>query len=134
LQLAALTGQVAALASRAVADVSLADPGSVASLLGALREAGATGQVATLASRAVADARLDNLPSSVNMLRAAAFLLEALREAGGSAQAAELVERLPRAGMFHLFYEQEGGGEDKFRFGREADGRPAKPWAWTDLG
>jgi hypothetical protein len=52
---------------------------------------------------------------------------------GGRAQAAELIERLPAAGMFQLFCEQEGHAE-KFRFGREADGRPAKRWAWTDLG
>jgi len=38
------------------------------------------------------------------------------------------------AAMFELFRRQEGR-QDRFRFGREADGSPAKPWAgmiWTD--
>jgi hypothetical protein len=34
--------------------------------------------------------------------------------------------------MFQLFLEQEGN-QDRFRFGREADGSPAKPWNWEDL-
>jgi hypothetical protein len=51
-----------------------------------------------------------------------AELLGALREAEASAQAAELIERLPAAGQFHLFCEQEGR-EDQFRFGRGAGGR-----------
>ena len=58
-------------------------------------------------------------------------LLDSLRKAGARAQAAELIERLPAAGLFQLFSEQ-GGGE-QFRFGREADGHLAKPWAWKDL-
>jgi hypothetical protein len=52
-------------------------------------------------------------------------LLEALRAAEAGAHAARLVERLPAAGQFQLFCGQEGHGEE-FRFGREADGRPAK--------
>jgi hypothetical protein len=155
-------GQVTTSASQAVADVSLDDPGAVASLLDQLREAeaddqitilldrdpaahasmdnlrgvalllaalraaGADGQVATLASRSAAHVSLDD-PGAV------ASLLAALREAGASAQAAELVQRLPAAGLFGLFCMEEGRAE-QFRFGREADGRPAKPWAWTDLG
>jgi hypothetical protein len=43
-----------------------------------------------------------------------------------------LANRLPGAGMFKLFREQ-GGRQDQFRFGREADGSPAKPWDWEDL-
>jgi len=34
--------------------------------------------------------------------------------------------------MFELFREQEDR-QDRFRFGREADGRPAGPWGWEDL-
>jgi len=34
--------------------------------------------------------------------------------------------------MFGLFLEQSGAA-DQFRFGREADGTPAAPWAWEDL-
>src|SRR5262245_59424223 len=154
-------GQVTTLASHAVADVSPDDPGAVASLLGALRAAGADGEVATLASRAAAHASLDNpgaVASLLDQLReagaddqittlldrdpaahaslgdpgAVASLLGALREAGARAQAAELIERLPAAGLFGLFCMEEGRAE-QFRFGREADGRPAKRWAWTDL-
>jgi hypothetical protein len=51
------------------------------------------------------------------------ILLGALREAGAPAQAAELIERLPAAGMFQLFLNEEVRGE-QFWFGREADGRP----------
>jgi hypothetical protein len=39
---------------------------------------------------------------------------------------------LPAAGMF-LFLNEEVRGE-QFWFGREADGRPAGRWGWTDLG
>jgi hypothetical protein len=59
-----------------------------------------------------------------------------LLETGSRAQAAELIERFPAAGqflIFRLFYMLESR-EDQFQFGREADGRPAKRWAWTDLG
>jgi hypothetical protein len=104
----------------------LHNPEAVAWLLRALRDAGASEQVTTLASRAAADARLDNL-------HAADQLLGELHQAGASAQAAELTERLPAAGLFNLFLRQEGR-DSQFRFGREADGRPAKPWGWTDLG
>jgi hypothetical protein len=34
--------------------------------------------------------------------------------------------------MFELFREQESR-QDRFRFGREADGSPAEPWGWEDL-
>jgi hypothetical protein len=99
----------------------------VASLLDALREAGATSQVTALLDRdPAAHASLDK-PHIVRRL------LDTLLEARTSAQAAELIERLPAAGMFQLFCAQEGRGEE-FRFGRETDGRPAKQWAWTDLG
>ena len=114
----------------AAAHASLDNPVAVAGLLGALREAGATGQVAALATRAAAHASLDEPDADRDGV---AVLLGALREAGASTQAAELIERLPAAGQFRLFCRQEAG-EGEFRFGREADGRPAKPWAWTDLG
>jgi ribosomal protein L10 len=123
---AGATGQITTLLKRDPAGhASLDDSCDVAALLRALSEAGATSQVTTLADRAAAHVSLDN-PAGV------AALLSVLGEAGASAQAAGLVERLPAAGMFHLFCEQEGR-EEQFRFGREADGRPAKRWAWTDL-
>ena len=57
-----------------------------------------------------------------------AILLGSLREAGAEQQTA----RLPAAGMFGLFLEQEGRS-DQFRFGREPDGTPAAPWDSDDL-
>ena len=59
-------------------------------------------------------------------------LLDGLREAGAEQQATALTGRLPGAGLFELFLKQEGR-QDRFRFGREADGSPAGPWAWEDL-
>lgn len=92
-----------------------------------VRAAGATSQVTILLGRhPAAHTSLDN-PGAV------AGLIGALRDAEATSQAAELIERLPAAGQFQLFCEQEGRGE-KFRFGRSADGRPAGRWAWTDLG
>ena len=35
--------------------------------------------------------------------------------------------------LFYLFCQQEDRAE-QFRFGRQADSRPATRWAWTDLG
>jgi hypothetical protein len=61
-----------------------------------------------------------------------AELLGRLREAGAQEQVTALTDRLPEAGMFELFREQEGH-QDRFRFGREADGSPAEPWSWDDL-
>ena len=63
----------------------------------------------------------------------AAVLLDSLRAAGAHEQAAALASRLPAAGMFGLFTEQDGLA-DQFRFGREADGTPAAPWDLEDLG
>jgi hypothetical protein len=133
-------GQVAALAHRAAAQASLDEPYKVAGLLGALRAAGATGQIATLLDRdPAAHVSLDD-PGGGELRVAASFerfgvaeLLEALGEVGAGGQAAALIERLPAAGQFDLFRSQEGH-EEQFRFGRRADGRPAGPWAWTDLG
>jgi hypothetical protein len=59
-------------------------------------------------------------------------LLEALQEAGAHEQATTLAERLPGAGKFYLFLQQQDR-RDRFRFGRETDGRPAEPWGWDDL-
>ena len=76
-------------------------------------------------SRAAAHVALDNP-------RAVAGLLDSLRASGAAEQAAALADRLPGAGMFELFRGQEGR-QDRFRFGREADGRPAGLWGWADL-
>jgi hypothetical protein len=61
-----------------------------------------------------------------------ADLLDRLRAVGEREPATALTERLPEAGMFGLFGEQEDR-QDRFRFGREADGSPAGPWGWEDL-
>jgi Trypsin-like peptidase domain len=118
--------QAAALLRRdPAAHVSLDDPGEVARLLDGLREAGAGKQAAALAVRAAAQVPLDD-PGGV------ASLLDGLREAGAGEQAAALAVRTPEAGMFALFRRQMDR-QDQFRFGREADGSPARPWDWGDL-
>ena len=66
------------------------------------------------------------------MPEAVAGLLDSLREAGAHEQAAALTGRLPAAGMFGLYLEQEASA-DQFRYGREADGAPTAPWDWEDL-
>ena len=99
---------------------------SVAMLLQALREAGADEQVTALLRRdPAAHVPLDD-PGDVD------WLLRMLRDAGAHEQVTALAERLPGAGMFELFRRQEGH-KDRFRFGRETDGSPAKPWGWGDL-
>jgi hypothetical protein len=98
--------------------------------MNALRVVGADGQVTALASPAAANASLDGADADDMSV---AKLLYALHAAGTRAQAIALIERLPAAGKFALFCEQEGRAA-QFRFGREADGRPARPWGWTDLG
>jgi hypothetical protein len=61
-----------------------------------------------------------------------AVLLDSLRAAGAGEQAAALAGRLPAAGMFELFLEQEDCA-DQFRFGWEPGASPAAPWDWDDL-
>ena len=153
--------QVVALAERAATHADLGDPLSVASLLRALREAGAQEQVVALAERAAAYADLDHPYAVASLLRelraagtgqqaavladraaahaelddpaAVESLLRELREAGAQEQQAEvLIDRLPGAGMLRVFLRQEGR-EERFRFGREADGSPAEQWGWEAL-
>jgi hypothetical protein len=116
--------QAAALANRAAASVPVGDPDSVAYLLHVLRRAGADQQFTALADRAVG--------VSLNNPRAVANLLNALRGAGADQQRETLISRLPAEGLFHLF-RQEADHEKQYRFGREADGRPAPEWSWMDL-
>jgi uncharacterized protein YidB (DUF937 family)/transcriptional regulator with XRE-family HTH domain len=117
--------QVAALAHDLPAYVDLNHPGNVAWLLDTLREAGAQDQVAVLARDLAPQVLLDHSPY-------VGILLASLREAGAQEQATALLGRLPAAGMFELFRQQEDH-QDRFRFGREADGTPAEPWGWEDL-
>ena len=117
--------QAAALADRAAAHAPLGNPADVAVLLDSLQDAGAHQQAAALADRAAAHTPLDD------PIRAAR-LLDSLQDAGAHQQAAALADRLPTAGMFKLYLEWQGC-KDQFRFGREADGSPARPWGWEDL-
>jgi hypothetical protein len=120
-------GQVTVLLARdPAAHATLDHPGSVAMLLGALGEAGAGGQVTVLLARdPAAHATLDDRLGVAN-------LLYALREIGAQEQAEVLIDRLPGAGRFDQFCEQEGH-QERFRYGREADGSPARQWGWEDL-
>ena len=98
----------------------------MARLLDSLRGAGAQEQVTALLRRdPAAHVSLED-PGAV------ARLLDSLRKVGAREQAATLAERLPGAGLFELFCKQEDR-PGRFRFGREADGRPAEPWGWEDL-
>ena len=114
--------QVTALADHAATSVSLNDTFGVASLLDKVRGMGAEEQPSPLAEGV--DPR--------NPALQAYMLLYMLREVGAEEQAAALAARLPGAGMFELFREQEDR-QDRFRFGREVDGSPAGPWGWEDL-
>ncbi len=114
------------------ARVPLDDPSAVAALLKILLKAGAHDQITTLLRRdPAARVSLDDPRPSVwpSPLRS---LLECLQEAAAREQATALAARLPGAGMFYLFLGQEDR-LSRFRFGREADGRPAEPWDWDDL-
>ena len=95
-------------------------------LLRALREAGAGDQVTALLARdPAAHADLGN-PDAV------AQLLDGLLEASAHEQAKVLIDRLPGESMFRIFCRQEGR-QERFWFGREADGSPAGPWGWEVL-
>jgi hypothetical protein len=120
--------QVTVLADRAAANASLGNPEGVARLLDGLRAFAAPEQVAALVRRDPA-ARVS---LSLGNPDAVAWLLRSLRAVGAPEQATALADRLPGAGMFELFREQRDP-QDQFRFGREADGSPAKPWDWGDL-
>jgi len=122
--------QVTALLARdPAAVVSLDDPFGVARLLSGLRAAGAQEQVTALLARdPAARVSLDDPFGEGGVAR----LLDSLRAAGADEQATALTDRLPGAGMFWIFRKQKDP-QDQFRFGREADGSPAKPWDWGDL-
>ena len=154
--------QVTALAARAATDTNLDSPDGVVWLLYGLRETGEHEQVTVLLRRnPAACVRLNDLRGIAMLLPAlqeadaheqvtvllrrnpaacvsldepgdVAWLLRVLRHADTQEQINILVERLPGEGMFRLFREQEDH-EDRFRFGREVDGSPAKPWGWRDL-
>jgi hypothetical protein len=110
-------------AELAAATVPLDHLDAVIRLLDVLQGARLTDEAAALASRAAATTPLDD-PDGV------ARLLDALRIAWHNDQAATLARRLPAAGMIQHFLASAGPG---FRFGREPDASPAKPWNWQSL-
>jgi uncharacterized protein YidB (DUF937 family) len=125
--------QVTTQAERA-ANITLDDPGRVASLLDSLREAGAQDQVATLLARdPAAHVSLGHFFSFTKFGSSGiTSLLDSLRDAGAQGQVSALTDRLPGEGLFYLFYAQ-GNNQTQYRFGRNPDGTPAEPWGWEDL-
>ena len=112
------------LADRAAAGVSLDNEGGAFRLLEVLQEMDARDQTGVLADRIAAQIFLDEITVPV--------LVEKLRRAGAQRQAKTLIQRLPGAGMFHLF-QREQNDPARYWFGREADGSPAAAWTWEDL-
>ncbi|MFC4050036.1 hypothetical protein ACFOY4_10105 [Actinomadura syzygii] len=112
--------------AHAAAHATLNNPGGVALLLGALRQAGADDQVTALLARdPAAQVALDN-PSGV------ANLLGRLRQVGAGDQVTALADRLLAVGMLDQFL-QIGDHRERYRFGREPEGHPADRWGWEDL-
>ena len=109
----------------AVAHIPLEDPDDVARLLRHPRQA-AHEQAAALAGRDPATHVSLRNPGGV------ARLLRELREACAHEQAAALARQLPGQACSRTSASTRtpriGSG-----FGREADGRPARPWDWEDL-
>ena len=110
--------QAAALAGRAAAHVSLDDPGGVADLLGALREAGAEEQAAALAGPRPP-------PTSPSTTRAP--WPPCWTRCGRRARTSR-PPRWPtgcRGPACSGCSSEQQDGQDRFRFGREADGSPS---------
>ena len=102
------------------------DPGDVAELLSALREAGASNAVTTLLARDPAGHASPDNPGDV------AELLSALREAGASNAVTALAARAANAGMFGLFLEVHPDEASSYLSGREPDGAPSQSWKWQE--
>jgi hypothetical protein len=117
--------QAITLSSRAAAATPLNDPGAIATLLKTMWNAGDQEQVAVLLSRSPATQA--SLTKSYDVSR----LLEELQQVNAQEQVSMLMDRLPGEGLFEIWVQEDH--RERFRFGREADGRPAKPWKWDDL-
>ena len=115
---------IALLARDPAADVSLQDASSVIHLLYDMLRAGDLEQAGALADRAVDVSFHDWW----GVTQPPAFR----RKVGANEHVAVLVGRMPGAGMFQRFLDQQDSA-DRFRFGREADSAPAAPWGWDDL-
>ena len=150
--------------ARAAAHASLDDPGAVAGLLQALREAGASDAVAHPAGPRPRRPRQPRRPAGRRRAAAGAArgrgqrrgphpagprprrprqprrpggvaeLLQALREAGASDAVRTLAARAANAGMFDLFLEVYPDEASSYLFGREPDGAPSQSWKWQEPG
>jgi len=122
------------LASRAAHDASLHDPQGVAQLLEEMRRSRAGDAVQTLLARG--PGRVVSVGASQPFRpgdqRAVARLLAALRDAGDAEAVRTLAVRAADAGMFGLFLEAYPGEAPAYRFGREPDGTPSRPWSWSE--
>jgi uncharacterized protein YidB (DUF937 family) len=118
------------LAGDPAAHVTLGGPRRVPSLLDSLRETGEHDQVTALIERAahITSGGFFDFLRVLGITR----LLDALRKAGSQDQVTALADRLPGEGLFRLFY-AEGNHQALYRFGRNPDGSPARPWGWEDL-
>ena len=152
--------QVELLAARVAAHTPLDKPALVAGLLASLRVVAAAEHAELLAARAAAHIPLGN-PALVtrllesfrdmNLVDQARMLADRLAaydspRSGGTAphlpcgrrqtasgdQAATSSARLRRGGGSQLLSEIDQE-QDRFPFGREADGSPARQWSWEDL-
>ena len=123
---------------------ALDNPDTLGFWLEKLRDADMKEQVAVLAARAAAHATLnfpdipdvsgdpDDPDAPPDSPPSVWTLLHALQNVGAHEHTEVLMNRLPGAGLFELFCEDESRKE-RFRFGRQADGTPAGHWAWDDL-
>jgi hypothetical protein len=92
-----------------------------------LREAGADRQIAKLLARDPA------LQVDVTDRTKVASLVEELREGGAQNPLTTLATRAANAGMLDVLFNAVPDSAQRFRFGRELDGKPSPPWSWVDL-
>jgi len=125
---------IAILALRAAHDASLHDPLGVAHLLEEMRRSRAGDAVQALLARD--PGRVVSVGASQPFRPgdqlALGRLLAALREAGDAEAVRTLAVRAADAGMFGLFLEAYPGETATYRFGREPDGTPSRPWSCSE--
>jgi uncharacterized protein YidB (DUF937 family) len=107
--------------------VELKDITEVLGILGVFQDVEAEDQIRILLDRILAE---EFLPEWYD--ESFTYYVEDLRRIGAAAQLEAMIERLPAAGLFDAFVDCGGDGP-RFRFGRELDGAPARPWNWDDL-